>query len=200
MLLNLRLDFILISVLTGATVLGVYAIASKYAELLKVLTLAVTYVLYPRFAAEPATKAIQRARAMIPTVGLVTAVTLAPLLLAAPLVIPLIYGDAFRPAITLAEIILLGLVLDGVACVITALLYGLGRPGLNSIAMALGLAATVVLDLVLIPPYGAVGAATASAIAYLTTTAALIWFFRRIRRAEQLGVLDQRRLSGAKAR
>jgi len=198
-LLNLRLDFILISVLTGPTVLGIYAIASKYAELVKVFTQSVTYVLYPRFAAEPAAKAIQGARAMLPTAGLMTAGVVAPLWFAAPFVIPLIYGHAFQSAITPAEIILLGLVLDGVAAVITALLYGLGRPGLNSIAMGIGLAATIVLDVVLIPPYGAVGAATASAIAYLTTTAGLIWFFRRIRRAEQLRGFEQHGLSGAKA-
>ena len=33
-LLNLRLDFVLLDVATGPAVLGMYAIASKYAELL----------------------------------------------------------------------------------------------------------------------------------------------------------------------
>jgi O-antigen/teichoic acid export membrane protein len=195
MLLNLRLDFLLVSVITGPTVLGVYAIASRYAELVRVLTLAVTYVLYPRFAADFARKAVQTARSLIPTVGLVTGAAIVPLWLAAPFVIPLIYGEAFRPAISPAQIILFGFVLHGVAAVITALLYGLDRPGLNSIAMGIGLGATVVLDVVLIPQFGAVGAATASAVAYLATTAALIWFFLRIRRAEQFTALDQPGLS-----
>jgi len=184
MLLNLRLDFVLISVITGPTVLGVYAIASKYAELVKVVSLAVTYVLYPKFAAELVTRALQTARSLIPTAGLVTAGVVVPLWFAASFVIPLIYGDAFRPAVTPAEIILVALMLDGVAAVITALLYGIGRPGLNSIAMGLGLAITVVLDIALIPPFGAAGAAVASAVAYVTTTVALIWFFWRIRRSE----------------
>jgi Na+-driven multidrug efflux pump len=61
--------------------------------------------------------------------------------------------------------------------------------------MGIGLGATVVLDVVLIPQFGAVGAATASAVAYLATTAALIWFFLRIRRAEQFTALDQPGLS-----
>lgn len=185
MLLNLRLDFVLVSVITGPTVLGVYAIASKYAELLKVVTLAVTYVLYPKFAAQLATRALQTARSLIPTAGLITAAALVPLWFAAPFVIPLIYGDAFEGAVTPAQIILFGLVLDGVAAVITALLYGIGRPGLNSIAMGVGLAMTVVLDIALIPPFGAVGAAVASAAAYMSTTAVLIYFYWRVRRTER---------------
>jgi O-antigen/teichoic acid export membrane protein len=197
MLLNLRLDFLLISVLTGPTVLGVYAIASRYAELVRVLTLAVTYVLYPRFAADFTSRAVQTARSLIPRVGLVTGSAIVPLWFAAPFVIPLIYGEAFRPAIAPAEIILFGFVLHGVAAVITALLYGLNRPGLNSIAMGVGLGLTVLLDVALIPSFGAVGAATASAVAYLATTAALIWFFWRIWRAERPGALDQPGFSNA---
>ena len=50
-LLNLRLDFILLNVLAGPAVLGVYAIASKFAELLKIPPLALTYVLYPEIRA-----------------------------------------------------------------------------------------------------------------------------------------------------
>jgi len=42
-LMNLRLDFILLSVMTGPAVLGVYAVASKFAELVKVFGMALTY-------------------------------------------------------------------------------------------------------------------------------------------------------------
>jgi O-antigen/teichoic acid export membrane protein len=197
LLLNLRLDFVLISVLTGPTVLGVYAIASKYAELVKLVSLALTYVLYPNFASAAAAKAVQRARSMLPKAGAVTAVAVIPLWIAAPFVIPAIYGAAFKPAVTPADIILLGLVFDGVAGVITALLYGLGRPGLNSIAMGIGLALTVVLDISLIPSFGATGAAIASAVAYATTTLALAWFFWRLRRSGRVGAFERPGLSGA---
>jgi Na+-driven multidrug efflux pump len=43
--------------------------------------------------------------------------------------------------------------------------------------MAAGLAVTVGLDLLLIPSHGAVGAAVASAVAYVTSTLALVWFY-----------------------
>jgi Na+-driven multidrug efflux pump len=63
--------------------------------------------------------------------------------------------------------------------------------------MGVGLGLTVLLDVALIPSFGAVGAATASAVAYLATTAALIWFFWRIWRAERPGALDQPGFSNA---
>jgi len=183
-LLNLRLDFILLSVLTGPAVLGVYAIASKFAELLKVPTLALTYVLYPKFAKDGRARAATKARTLMPKAGLLVAGGAIPLWLAASFVIPAIYGSAFSSAIVPAQILLLGLALEGVAAVITAFLYGIGRPGLNSCALGAGLAVTVVLDLILIPRFGAVGAASASTVAYATSTLALLFFFRRLGRPE----------------
>jgi Na+-driven multidrug efflux pump len=86
--------------------------------------------------------------------------------------------------VTPARIILVGLVLDGVAGVVTAFFYGVGRPGLNSTAMAAGLAATAVLDVLLIPPFESVGAAVASAVAYTLGTVFLLAFFWRVARPE----------------
>ena len=192
--LNLRLDYILLSVLTGPAVLGVYAIASKWAELIKILGMALTYVLYPQYARDGRARAAAKARWLIPRAGLLTAGAAVPLWLTAGFVIPAFYGSAFGAAITPARIILLGLALEGVAGVITAFLYGVGRPGLNSWAMAAGLAATVVLDLLLIPPFGVVGAAAASATAYGTSTLALVWFFWWLDRSERAPVSEDGRL------
>jgi len=176
-LLNLRLDFILLNIMAGPAVLGIYAIASKFAELLKVPGMALTYVLYPEYARMDRREATERARRLIPKAGGAIALACIPLLLTAGFVIPALYGPAFHAAVTPMRIIVLGLALEGVAGVITGYLYGTGRPGLNSWAMGAGLALTVVLDLALIPPLGATGAALASAVAYITSTLALGWFF-----------------------
>jgi O-antigen/teichoic acid export membrane protein len=186
-LLNYRLDFVLLGALTGPAVLGSYAVASKFAELLRLPSLSMYWVLYPRFAKDDPPEAESRARRLIPRAGLLTAVGAVPLALAAGFVVPAIYGEAFRPAIVPAQIILVGLSIEGVAGVITAFLYGQGRPGLNSIATGVGLAVTIGLDLLLIPPLGAVGAAWASTAAYLTTTGMLIaWFYFLSRRQPRM--------------
>jgi O-antigen/teichoic acid export membrane protein len=181
--LNLRLDFIILSVLAGPAVLGVYAIASKFAELVKVPGMALTYVLYPRYSQAGPARAGADARRLLPRVGVPIAVAVAPLWLAAGWLIPALYGSRFDHAVTPARIILVGLVLEGVAGVITAYLYGIGRPGLNSSAMGAGLAVTVLLDVLLIPSFGSTGAAVASASSYLVSTLALVGCFAVLERA-----------------
>lgn len=180
-LLNLRLDFILLSLLTGPAVLGVYAVASKFAELVKLPGMSMTYVLYPRFARAGRSKATAKARSLLLKAGLITCAAVAPLWLLAGYVIPAIYGAEFDGAVLPAQIILLGLALNGVGAVITAYLYGIGRPGLNSLAMGAGLVVTVVLDLLLIPRFHENGAAVASAVAYMVSTLVLLYWLLRTR-------------------
>ena len=182
-LLNLRLDFILLSLLTGPAVLGVYAVASKFAELVKIPGMSMTYVLYPRFAKDGRAKATVRARGLLLKAGVITAASVVPLLVLAGFVIPVVYGAEFEPAVLPAQIILLGLALNGMGAVITAFLYGIGRPGLNSLAMGAGLVVTVVLDFILIPRFHEVGAAVSSAVAYTVTTLVLLQFLLRTSRA-----------------
>ncbi len=183
-LLNLRLDFLLLAALAGDVTLGVYAVASKFAELLRLPPLALTYVLYPRFSREERRARVRGARTLIPRAGLFVAAAAVPLAIGARFLLPVIYGDAFRSAIVPTFILLVGLAGEGVAGVITAFLYGEARPGMNSLAMGAGVLVTVCLDLLLIPRFHAVGAAWASSAAYLTSTAMLYAIFRRLTRRE----------------
>jgi O-antigen/teichoic acid export membrane protein len=179
-LVNLRMDVAILGALAGPAVLGVYAVASKFAELLRLPGLAVTYVLYPAFARRSPADATVRTRSLLwPAAGLNLAGAV-PLALAAGPLLPLVYGRAFGGAIHPTWILLAGLLGDSVAGLITAYLYGVGRPGLNSLALGAGVLVTVVGDLVLIPPYGVMGAAVASAVAYLTTVVMLLICFRRV--------------------
>jgi O-antigen/teichoic acid export membrane protein len=178
-LVNLRLDVAILGAIAGPAVLGVYAIASKYAELLRLPGLAVTYVLYPVFSRLGPTAAARRTRTLIlPVFGLTVAAAL-PLAIGAH-ILPWIYGTSFTGAVHPTWILLGGLVGDGVAGLISAYLYGVRRPGMNSLAIAAGVIVTVVGDLLLIGPFGVMGAAVASALAYLTTSATLLVCFYRV--------------------
>jgi O-antigen/teichoic acid export membrane protein len=181
-LLNLRLDFIVLSVLTGPAVLGVYAVASKFAELVRIPGMSVTYVLYPRFAKAGPAKAAGWARKLLTRACIITGATVVPLFLTAGFLIPTMYGSQFASATLPAQIILVGLVTQGITAVGTAFLYGVGRPGLNSVAVGVGLVVTVVLDFLLIPPFHATGAAVASAVAYTVNSLVLLWFLLRLGR------------------
>jgi O-antigen/teichoic acid export membrane protein len=179
-LLNGRLDFLIVTVLVGPAALGIYAVASRAAELLRLPSLAINYVLYPEFArlSEPA--AALQARSAVRRVWWVPGVLAIPVAAAAPVMLPLLYGRAFRAAVVPTWILLAGMAGGGVYGVISAFMSGSGRPGRNSLAQAAGLVLTVVLDVTLIPHLGIVGASIASTFAYLTTVAVLAAFFRRL--------------------
>jgi O-antigen/teichoic acid export membrane protein len=177
LLLNLRLDFAILAAIAGTAPVGAYALASRFAELLRLLPVSVFWVLYPQYARAPRSVASSQARALIPRLGALTLAAAIPLGLASGIVLPAIFGPAFQAAVLPSQILLVGLVAEGIGGVVTPFLYGEGRPGLNSLAMGGGVVVTVVLDLLLIPRFGAVGAAVASSAAYMTTTAVLLLMF-----------------------
>ena len=172
-LVNLRLDVAILGALVGPGTLGVYAVASKYAELLRLPGLAITYVLYPRLAARDREEASRAVVALLPRALIFTVLAAIPLAVAVPL-LPYVYGQAFTSAMLPAYILLFGLIGEGVAGLVSAYLYAVGRPGANSLALGVSVVVTIVLDLTLIPRYHAVGAAVASAAAYLVSSAALV--------------------------
>lgn len=181
-LLNLRFDFALLGALAGPAVLGTYAVASKYAELLRLPGLAATYILYPRFTRQGPAVAAARTARLLPRALVLTVLAAIPLALSAVVVLPLVYGTQFRPAVLPAVVLVAGLVGEGVAGLLTAYLYADGRPGWNSVAMGAGVVLTVGLDLLLIPRFGAMGAAAASGGAYAASTLALVAMFQVLRR------------------
>ncbi len=172
-LVNLRLDFVILGALAGPAVLGVYAVASKFAELMRLPATALNYVLYPRFARLPAETAGQEANRLLPRAAAVTVAMTPILAVASVYLLPLLYGKAFQGAVLPSCILLGGLAVEGAAAVSSAYLCGTGRPGANSWGMGVGVVVTITLDVLLIPGHAAVGAAVASTAAYLATTGLL---------------------------
>jgi O-antigen/teichoic acid export membrane protein len=178
LLLNGRLDFIMVTYFVGPGALGIYAVASRTAELLRLPSLAINYVLYPAYARLGAAAAVVEARAAIRRTWWVPAALAVPVAAAAPVALPLLYGHAFRAAVVPTWILLAGMAGGSVYGVLSAFLSGIGRPGLTSIAQAAGLLVTLALDLALIPHLAIAGAAIASTFAYLTTACVLVACFR----------------------
>jgi O-antigen/teichoic acid export membrane protein len=125
--------------------------------------------------------ASQQAARLLPRAFVLTVLAAVPLAAAVPL-LPLVYGPAFTAAMVPAWLLLAGLVGEGVAGVVSGYLYGVGRPGANSLGVGVAVVVTVALDIALIPHYQAVGAAFASAAAYLTSSAALLACYFVVRR------------------
>ncbi|MEA2588678.1 MAG: hypothetical protein QOH66_1605 [Actinomycetota bacterium] len=186
-LTSLRLDFAFVTFFAGPVTLGIYAVASRVAELLRLVPVAFAWVLFPSYAKDGKSLALPKARALLPRATLITMAAATPLALGSYVFIPVLYGPAFRPAILPTEILICGLATIGVTGVIGPFLRGIGRPGLESLAVGAGAVLTLGLDVVLIPRHHAAGAAVASSVAYLTTTALLLIAFFRVRRSHAAG-------------
>lgn len=179
-LVNLRLDVLMLGAMAGPATLGVYAVASKSAELMRLPANAANYVLYPRFARMKSAEAAVEFRALLPRAAGLTVLATPVLAAGSVVALPAVFGPSFQDAVVPACVLLLGLAVEGAAAVSTAYLCGMGRPGANSIGMGLGVLVTVVLDLALIPRLGALGAAAASSAAYLATTCLLTFLALRL--------------------
>ncbi|SNS86605.1 Membrane protein involved in the export of O-antigen and teichoic acid [Actinomadura meyerae] len=180
-LLQLRFDMALLGALAGPKVLGVYTVASKFAELVQLPGLAVNYVLYPDFAKEDRETATKRTSRLILPALAVSAIAALPLALIAGTALPWVFGDVFDDAVVPTYIRLAGVVTFGVTGLIMAYLYGVGRPGAASTGQGIGLLVVVVLGAVLIPAHGATGAAVATSLSFVATTAALLVWFQHVK-------------------
>lgn len=183
-ILNYRLDVFLLSAAVGSAAVGQYAVAIAVTGVLWLLPNALADVLFPRIAALSAADGTDE-REMVETKGLrhvvlviavVTVVIAAALLL---LVVP-VYGQAFRPAVTVGLILLPGTALIGIANVLSSSLLGRGFPNYALYIVALTVPPTLVLYAVLIPAHGARGAALASTISYTGNFVLTAFFYRRV--------------------
>nr|MDQ4040199.1 oligosaccharide flippase family protein [Actinomycetota bacterium] len=103
------------------------------------------------------------------------------------------YGPEFHPAVTPMLVLLPGIWFLGIGMVIQGDLSGRGRPGLSSMLAGMAAVVTVAFDFLLIPPYGVVGAACASVIAYTTFGTASMIALSRVSRIPLRRMLVPRR-------
>jgi O-antigen/teichoic acid export membrane protein len=179
-LLNLRLDFIVLGSMAGPGPLGVYAVSSKFAELVKLPALAVTWVSYPRIARQGAVASMRMLRHQLPWLAGLGIVGAGVIALSAGPLLPALYGHEFVESVVPAVIIVVGLVASPAGGLASGYLLGTRRPGTNSLVQGVGLLATLALDLLLIPHFGVVGAAVASAVAYLLTDLSTLLVMRHL--------------------
>jgi O-antigen/teichoic acid export membrane protein len=168
-LVNFRLDLFLVSAIRGASAAGIYSVAVVLAELLWRISTAAGTILMPRVATTEAAPVEFTLRVSRTVAFLVSLSAIAVSVASALVVLPLL-GDDFERALTPLVLLLPGAVALGIMDVLTSDLAGRGRPQYLSYAAALGLAVTLAVNPILIPLWGASGAAVASTLSYTAST------------------------------
>lgn len=180
--LNYRLDTFIVNGFLGTSGVGFYGSAVSLGELLWQFPNAVGFVIFPKSSASrPEEMNRFTPRVLKLTLGILVlgAVVLA---LAGPFLIELLYGPAFAPSYPPLLALLPGVVLMGGSKILANEMAGRGYLQYNSICAGLSLVLTIILDLTLIPRFGAVGAAAASSLAYAAYFVLALWFYLRVSR------------------
>jgi O-antigen/teichoic acid export membrane protein len=166
LLVLLRLDVPLIQTLAGPREVGLYAVALPMAESLLLLSTVIGVVLLPNSATGRVDhrKAVSIAQLATLVSGLVALVLAA----AAPALIVTVFGEAYAGAVPLLWALLPGLVLLTAGRTLQTHLVANRVFRTPTAGAVVALALCLVLELILIPPLGAMGAAVASSISYAT--------------------------------
>ena len=175
----LRSDYLFVSAMLGSAALGHYAMASAAAELLLIVPEAVTTPLMKRLLQQDAGMDKLTPLALRLTATVMLGACLGMALVGEWLIVTL-FGAAYQPAYPALLGLLPGLFGLCYASILRLDLLGKNRPGAVSIMMGAGAALNLVLNVLLIPRFGLVGAALASSIAYLAVTLAMLVLYCRL--------------------
>jgi O-antigen/teichoic acid export membrane protein len=176
---NYRLDQWMLGAIAGPRELGLYSVAVAWAEALWYLPTALAAVQRPSLVRAARDEAARLAAAVFRAVALVTAVLALAMVAAAPLLCVVVFGEEFRGSIDDLRVLV-----GGAFGMVALKLFGnslvaRGRPVLQSVAIGIGFLCTVLLDILLIPPFGGLGAALASTLSYTAAGTAIAVIFLR---------------------
>jgi O-antigen/teichoic acid export membrane protein len=171
-LLNARVDQVLMGLIASQAALGTYAVAVNASEMLFYLPSAVGTALLPVVARASGEAGVDSTLRVFRAVMIVTAVAVGLAALVGPVLIPLVFGAAYAGSVQPFLWLLPSAFGFVGSAVFSSALLASGAPALSSLGPVVSLASGVTLDLVLIPPFGATGAAIAASIALLAGGAA----------------------------
>ena len=165
--LNYSVDIALMKHFSTTEQIGVYAVAVAVSTIVWSLPQSITSALFSYSSNAPDAEAFSAKVARLFRVTFLTSIVVFVVLGAvSPFLIPVFYGPAFKASVAPFLIILPGSFCLLALKTLNVDLAGQGRPYVSLIATVPALAVNVVLNIILLPAHGAVGAAIASLASY----------------------------------
>ena len=171
--LLLRLDQTVMTPLSNARQLGLYAVAANFAEVALIVNNAFRDV---SFVSQASQYSAARAAGSARVAGGASAVLGVLIGLAVPVLIPLGFGSAFDAAEPVTIVLIAAVVLGTPGSVAGATLTGRGQPSRRSLSLAIGCVANIILLFPLAHLYGAIGAAWATLVGNIVASNCNIFF------------------------
>ncbi len=173
-----RIDFFIVLLYLGSKGLGIYSVAVGMAEIIVRLSNEIGSMLFPIFAAGNL-KAGQPAVALRLLTLLTVGVAGLLGLISGPLVRTL-FGPAFADAAPAFRLLLVGTVAWSTMNVTWHYISAGGRPQLGVVVFGLAAGVDVLLNVVLLPHWGVIGASVAATTSYVVAALIFLHYFREM--------------------
>ncbi|HEX7241528.1 MAG TPA: oligosaccharide flippase family protein [Longimicrobiaceae bacterium] len=164
-----RADVFMLTRMLGSEETGYYAAAVSVAAVASVFPSVIGTILFPRLSSTA--DAAERWRFTLRVLGIAVAgmaVVAAGVVLLAPRVVLLLFGEAFMPAVAPLRWLMPGVLVLSANSILMNYFASIGMPRITVLSPALATVVNVGLNLALIPRLGITGAALASVAAYGT--------------------------------
>ena len=182
-LIGYRIELFLLDRFKGLAAVGIYSIGMQAAESIWLIPAAIASAITAPVVHDDAAGAARVTRNACLKGLLYTAGVAVALGVLAPFVIPPVFGGEFRHAARPLAFLLPGVVAYApVTILVVYISIRAARPRLSLFVSVVGLVVTAAMSIVLIPPYGASGAAAASSIGYAAGGVAAWLIFERLAR------------------
>lgn len=166
-----RADFFLVGFFLGPVALGLYSVANTMAEVIVRLPDAASWLLGPKVSRQSETDAIKTTNSMLQTVGILTSLAAMAVYVGAPFLISKLIGEAYKPALDVLPFLLVGAVISTAHKMLGSSLTGRGHALSAAVGTWVGAVIMVVLDVVLLPRLGLIGAGIATCVGYSANAA-----------------------------
>ncbi len=192
--LNYRLDIFLVGLFLTPTEVGFYITAAILAERLWEIPHAISTALLHHVASSDNNETINATTARVSRIitFAIGGMCLLIIAISYPLIY-LMYGIAYLPAVPALIALMPGIWFLGVGKLLATHLSGRGHPEIGTIGAVVSLIATLILDILLIPRVGIVGAAIASSTSYTLSTLIFLIAFSYITKLKIIDIVLIRR-------
>lgn len=178
--LSYRGDILILSCFLPASAVGLYAASVNIAEIVWKIPDAIGTVLLPKIAKMDPSAARNFTPIVSRSVLFAVSFICLGTLTANRQIILLLFGPDFLPSASTLTILLPGVLALAVWKILANDMVGQGHPAEYSLTTGLAVLVMIVLDLLLIPNFGIMGAAWASTASYLSATVSMLFLYTRI--------------------
>lgn len=172
--LNMRFDFLLVSLFAGYKALGLYSVSALLSQLPWIFPNGLSYALYPRVTSSNLADSVRITEKGMRHAFLLSFLTSAFLVTTAKYLVPAVFGKEFSGSVVPLAALLPGAILFGLTWLQSMFLIGqAGKPLKVGYAYLFIFVLNVILNVLLTPRHGILGAAIASSASRLVGSVAL---------------------------